>query len=152
DGHIVLMHDEKVDRTTNGKGNVADMTLAELQHLDAGSWKNPKFRGEPVPSLSQIAEVCRGKSIMMLDLKCPGQGPALAEWMRVNQYPADQITLAPWTTEEGAALRKHLPDPPMILIVEEILPPADDSYFRHLKQTGFGGLSIEWKILTPRFI
>ncbi|CAA0079633.1 Glycerophosphodiester phosphodiesterase, cytoplasmic [BD1-7 clade bacterium] len=51
DDEAVIMHDDTVDRTTNGKGNVRDMTLAELQALDAGSWFHEDFTGEPVPSL-----------------------------------------------------------------------------------------------------
>jgi glycerophosphoryl diester phosphodiesterase len=41
DGHIVVMHDDTVDRTTNGSGEVGQMTLAEIQSLDAGSHADP---------------------------------------------------------------------------------------------------------------
>ncbi len=51
DGQLVLMHDRTVDRTTNGKGPVAALTLAELAKLDAGSWKAPHFGGQRVPTL-----------------------------------------------------------------------------------------------------
>ena len=53
DGQLVLMHDATVDRTTNGTGNVSALTLAELKKLDAGSWKGPQFRSEPVPTLDE---------------------------------------------------------------------------------------------------
>ena len=53
DGHPVLMHDETVDRTTNGKGTVAELTLEEVLKLDAGSWKNRRFKGERVPTLAE---------------------------------------------------------------------------------------------------
>ena len=52
DGHLVCMHDEDVKRTTNGKGKVADLTLAELRKLDAGAWFAPRFANtmNPEPS------------------------------------------------------------------------------------------------------
>ncbi|CAA0080969.1 Glycerophosphodiester phosphodiesterase, cytoplasmic [BD1-7 clade bacterium] len=51
DDEAVIMHDDTVDRTTNGKGKVRNMALEELQALDAGSWFHEDFTGEPVPSL-----------------------------------------------------------------------------------------------------
>ncbi len=53
DGKIVVIHDLSVDRTTDGTGIVADMTLAEVQRLDAGTWLGSGFEGERVPTLAQ---------------------------------------------------------------------------------------------------
>ena len=52
----VLMHDEMVNRTTNGKGKLAEMTAAAVQELDAGSWKSAEFAGERVPTLLEAFE------------------------------------------------------------------------------------------------
>lgn len=52
DGIAVLLHDETLRRTTNGRGKVTDYTAAELGALDAGSWFSREFAGEPVPTLS----------------------------------------------------------------------------------------------------
>jgi glycerophosphoryl diester phosphodiesterase len=52
DGELVLMHDEKLQRTTNGRGRVLELTLAELERLDAGAWFGGAFAGERVPSLA----------------------------------------------------------------------------------------------------
>jgi len=53
DGWLVLMHDATVDRTTDGAGAVADMTLAALRRLDAGSWFSAEFAGQRVPTLEE---------------------------------------------------------------------------------------------------
>jgi len=53
DGEPVLLHDETVDRTTNGKGRLAAMALAELQILDAGAWHSQATAGERVPTLAE---------------------------------------------------------------------------------------------------
>lgn len=57
DGHLVCIHDGTVERTTNGTGNVADLTLAEVKHLDAGSWFDPRFAGEKVPTVEQVLQL-----------------------------------------------------------------------------------------------
>ncbi|NLE37096.1 MAG: hypothetical protein GX621_03630 [Pirellulaceae bacterium] len=73
DGHIVAMHDATVDRTTNGKGNVAELTLAELRELDAGSWKNQKFAGERVPTLDEILAKHKGSGCLaVIEIKVEG--------------------------------------------------------------------------------
>lgn len=56
DGEVVVIHDEQVDRTTNGRGRVHDMTLAELKALDAGAWFSPRFSGERIPTLAEVLE------------------------------------------------------------------------------------------------
>lgn len=69
DGHLVLMHDTTVNRTTDGEGSVQFMTLAELQALDAGSWKSPEFAGEPVPTLAEVLEAAQGRGELNLEIK-----------------------------------------------------------------------------------
>lgn len=57
DNEMVVLHDSSVDRTTNGKGKVSDLTLAELKKLDAGSWKAPDFVGERIPTLEEVLDI-----------------------------------------------------------------------------------------------
>lgn len=54
DGVLVCLHDETVDRTTNGTGAITDLTWNDVRTLDAGSWFDPQFRGEPVPTVEQV--------------------------------------------------------------------------------------------------
>ena len=72
DGELFILHDETLDRTTNGTGPASMLTMAQLQQLDAGSWFDPKFRGEQIPSLIQAARECRGQIDLLLDLKEQG--------------------------------------------------------------------------------
>ena len=63
DGALVVIHDATVDRTTSGSGSVADMTLAELRSLDAGSWFDPHFAAQRIPTLRdmlKLAAQCGG--------------------------------------------------------------------------------------------
>ena len=54
DGRLVCIHDSTVDRTTNGTGKVSELTLAQIRKLDAGSWFDPKFAGEKVPTVEEV--------------------------------------------------------------------------------------------------
>jgi glycerophosphoryl diester phosphodiesterase len=56
DGNLVIMHDPTVNRTTNGKGRVADLSFDELRQLDAGSWFSPKFAGTRIPTLREVLQ------------------------------------------------------------------------------------------------
>ena len=58
DGVSFLLHDDTLERTTNGQGIAGQHTWASLQKLDAGSWHSPAFAGEPIPSLDTIAAYC----------------------------------------------------------------------------------------------
>jgi glycerophosphoryl diester phosphodiesterase len=53
DGEIVVMHDSSVERTSDGKGKIAEMTLTELKALDVGAWKGAAFAGERIPTLAE---------------------------------------------------------------------------------------------------
>ena len=64
DGHVVVIHDQTVDRTTDGTGNVTRLPLAALRELDAGSWLSANFRGEKIPTLDEIFETA-GKALFM---------------------------------------------------------------------------------------
>lgn len=54
DGHLVCLHDDTVDRTTDGRGKVSDLTLDQLSHLDAGAWFDESFRGQRVPTIDAV--------------------------------------------------------------------------------------------------
>jgi glycerophosphoryl diester phosphodiesterase len=56
DGRCVLLHDDTVDRTTDGSGRAADMSVEALRRLDAGSWFAPRFAGEPVPTFEEAID------------------------------------------------------------------------------------------------
>lgn len=69
DGHVVLMHDRTVDRTTDGSGRVSSLTLDELRQLDAGSWKDDRFTGERIPTLREALEAADGRGELNLEVK-----------------------------------------------------------------------------------
>ncbi len=75
DGHCILMHDDLLRRTTNGRGEVAQYDLDELKRLDAGRWFGRRFAGEPIPTLEEAIALCIALDLdMNLEIKpCPGR-------------------------------------------------------------------------------
>ncbi|MEK4523351.1 glycerophosphodiester phosphodiesterase [Psychrobacillus sp. FSL W7-1493] len=57
DGELVVIHDEKIDRTSNGQGFIKDMTLSQLEAYDFGAWYSQKCRGEKIPTLREVLYV-----------------------------------------------------------------------------------------------
>lgn len=76
DGELVLVHDESVERTTDGMGKVRDFTLEEIKNLDAGSHKDAKFAGERIPTLCELFELVKDHPTLTLDIE-------------LKEYPTD---------------------------------------------------------------
>lgn len=69
DGQLAVIHDHLLDRTTNGRGLVRDLRMAEIKRLDAGAWKSPQFKGERVPSLTEVLDLARGRVGVAVEIK-----------------------------------------------------------------------------------
>ena len=77
DGEIFLLHDDNLERTSNGWGVAGDLPWSDLLKVDAGSWFSGAFKGEPLPLLSQVADRCRQYGMMAnIEIKpTTGTGP-----------------------------------------------------------------------------
>jgi glycerophosphoryl diester phosphodiesterase len=69
DGHIVAFHDHGTARTTGANHTLAELTLAELRDLDAGSWKNARFAGERIPALEEILAIIPPGKRLFIEIK-----------------------------------------------------------------------------------
>ena len=59
----VLLHDGTIDRTSNGTGNIGDLTLEQLRAYDFGSWFDAKYAGEKIPTFEEFISLCRKLSL-----------------------------------------------------------------------------------------
>jgi glycerophosphoryl diester phosphodiesterase len=96
DGAVVVIHDETVDRTTDGKGEVAALTLEELKRLDAGAKfkgtiKAGALKGERIPTLDEVFAVTAGKCGLNIELKAGGLEPQVAQIMQARNALNDSI-------------------------------------------------------------
>jgi glycerophosphoryl diester phosphodiesterase len=112
----VVIHDPRVERTTDGSGNVRDLSWDELQRLDAGSWFGPTFRGTRIPRLEAVLEESRGRGWVNIELKnydARGDGleevvTALVRRMRLER----EVLLSsfnPLSLRQAARLAPELP-------------------------------------------
>jgi penicillin amidase len=110
DGVLIVRHDATIDRTTNGKGLIKDLTLTELQQLDAGTWFDPKFAGEKIPTLEQLLKVCRGKIDVLLDLKESGAEYAKRVAAAIKEHGEETRTIVGVrSVEQAKEFRQLLP-------------------------------------------
>lgn len=80
DGELVCIHDYTVDRTSNGTGKVADMTLEQLKALDFGSWKSADYAGTKIPTFSEFLVCCRNLGLhAYIELKIGGIAQQLVQ-------------------------------------------------------------------------
>lgn len=85
DGRVVVIHDDTVDRTTNGHGRVRDLTFAELRKLDAG-------KGERLPSLEEVIDLVRGRAHLVVEVKDPAAGlPVLRIFQEREIFPEAHV-------------------------------------------------------------
>lgn len=69
DRQVVVLHDETLNRTTDGKGRVRQRSLADLKQLDAGGWFHPQFSGERLPTLDEVLDLCAGQGLVNIEIK-----------------------------------------------------------------------------------
>lgn len=122
DGRLVLIHDATLERTTDGRGRVAETDFADIRTLDAGNWFAPDFRGERVPAVEEALELLRETGLgANIEMKCdPGMeaetAGALAAALR-GRHPGAPLLISSFETACLAAFRDAAPDLPMGLLL-----------------------------------
>lgn len=121
DGHIVVIHDDAVDRTTNGTGLVTDHTLEALQALDAGSSFSKKFAGERIPTLDEILKRYKGRLHLHTEIK--GRSPKLsagtADEIRSHGMEKE-VTITSFQAPRIEEMRSYAPELPTGWLVHEV--------------------------------
>lgn len=125
DNIAILLHDDTLNRTTNGDGMVAQYTMVELEKMDAGSWYGVKYVGERIPRFSAVAGYLHGLGLMAnVEIKpCPGReaetGKLVAELcIELWRDRLVKPLMASFSVAALTAARKAAPDAPMGLLVE----------------------------------
>jgi glycerophosphoryl diester phosphodiesterase len=151
DNAIVLMHDDTVDRTSSGRGAVRRFDLKAIRALDAGSWFDPRFKGERVPTLEEgLAQWARLGLMPQIEIKpCPGRAAETgAEVARATarlwpkRLPRPLLSSFVMLSLETA--RAAAPSLPLAWLTERI--PAD--WRRRVEKLGCAALHCNHKHLT----
>ena len=143
DGVIVAFHDDTVDRTTNGVGEIALMTLEEVKSLDAGFWFSPTFAGTRVPTLEEVLTENKGKGIIYLDIKTKDQAQGLANAVNASEFPLEDLWFwTPGNKPYAAEIRSLLPEAKIVWGTPDPSWQTDPNYFSNLRELGVIGFSI----------
>lgn len=130
DDAVILLHDDTVDRTTNGKGLAAALTLADYKSLDAGAWFGPRWAGAKVPTLAETVE-CLDRLGLTCNLEikpCPGRERetargVIAELRRVWPKGKKLPLLSSFAYDSLLEAQEFGPEFPLGLLLED--DPAD---------------------------
>lgn len=124
DGELVIMHDDRVDRTTNASGYISDFTLAELRQLDAGSTYSKEFAGESIMTLDELLEEFYHQVGLLIELKNPQAYPGIEEkvaTLLLGYEDVSSIILQSFDVESMRKMHELLPD----LQVGVLIRPTD---------------------------
>jgi len=152
DGVPILMHDDTLDRTTNGKGLVADMMWSDIKNLDAGTWFGAAFGETRVPVLGELLSLAREAGLRLnLELKpCPGRARATAMVVLIEAaklWPeAEPVPLISSFDIEALSIAAQLhPDWPRGLLLDE----WREDWRELVSKTNATTLNLNVDLLTP---
>lgn len=121
DGVPVLLHDDDVDRTTDGHGPVRQTSYAGLRKLDAGTWFAPEHAGVRVPALSELLAALPDDARVLLEIKGPhtdAQLTAILDAVEGSDVD-DRVLLQSFERDELARLHRMRPGRPLGLLTEQ---------------------------------
>lgn len=132
DGIPVLLHDENLFRTTGDHHLVSELSLAEVKKLDAGSYKSLVFDDEPIPTLEEALQLARGRLKMLLHMKLPDSGPAIADVIRKTAFPVADTWVMSDELETITTMRQLVPGARLVHLVFKLPaePAAQQEYVR----------------------
>ncbi|MHA6260260.1 glycerophosphodiester phosphodiesterase [Sporosarcina sp. CAU 1771] len=113
DGELIIIHDDKVDRTTNGSGLVSVFTLEELKQLDAGGGYHEDFSGEQLITLQELMEEFHGHVGLLLEIKKPSMNIGIEEKVAevLRQYSdLSNVIVQSFDAESMRKMNKLLPE------------------------------------------
>jgi glycerophosphoryl diester phosphodiesterase len=149
DGHIVAMHDASLKRTAGVDRLVADCTLDELRSYDVGSWKDPKFAGERVPTLQELLSTVPPGKRFFVELKGDwGNIEPLDRALAASNLSAKQVVFICLNADVIACIKKVLSQCPAYWIVEfrrddhGNWQPTSDEILASAAESNFDGLDL----------
>src|SRR2546427_1606284 len=149
DDHLVIIHDDTVDRTTNGTGPVAGQTLAALQTLDAGAWFGEAFAGARIPTLADVLTRYQGRAHLHIELK----GHTVHLPQRTVDFVhahgmAQHVTFTSFQHPHLRKMRAYAPELPIGWLVGEI----SDAVIAQAHALGCTQLCPRASLVTPEIV
>ena len=153
DGKIIVSHDGDTKRTTGTAKKIAESTLAELRDLDAGSWKDPKWKSEKLPTLTEVLALIPDGKRLVIEIKCGVEVlPELERDLKACGKPASQLVIISFHYDVCAQAKKLFPKIPVLFLASfkqdkasGKWTPTPDSLIEKAKAAGLEGLNLSFK-------
>jgi glycerophosphoryl diester phosphodiesterase len=144
DGQLVLLHDATLDRTSDGRGPVSSIPLADLRRLDAGAWYGESFRGERIPELAPFLRWIEARPGFgaALEVKAAGVGAEVARlaWASPGR---DRLAIYAFDPAEIRAAKAAVPQLPCILLLYLDADPG--GVLATIDACGADGADVPWQ-------
>jgi glycerophosphoryl diester phosphodiesterase len=154
DGQVVVIHDHTTDRTTDIKGTIERMTLAEVKEADAGSWFGPEFAGERIPTLREVLKLTKGKVVTVVEIKQRGIADKVIKEIRDAKSVAETVLISFHESALRDAQKIH-PRIPRAFLVGGKKPIKKSSAVLDLIQQAVelgGALDLSKGIISPQLV
>ena len=140
DDHLVVMHDDAVDRTTDGTGAIRDLDFSKIRALDAGD-------GEQVPTLVEVLDLGRGKVKLLCELKGDGVEDAAVDAVKAHSME-EGVFFTSFSMERLECVRRRGED----LLIGAILPDPKEEDIARALELGASGIGVHYRNLCLRQI
>lgn len=153
DGQVICLHDADTKRTTGVAKKVAESTLAELRTLEAGSWKDAKWRGERIPTLAEALAALPAGKRLVIEIKCGVEVmPALERDLKAAGRPHAQLVIISFKHDVCAAAKQRFPNLPVLYLssfkqdkATGAWTPTAAELIQMAKSAGLDGLNLSYK-------
>jgi len=159
DNVLILIHNDTLDETTNGKGPISAMDYAQIRELDAGSWKDKKYAGEKIPTLMEVLDFAKGKVCLSLDLKDEAAIPAMLNAIK-NADMVDDVVICGCCEPQARAIWDINKDVTVVLNTDsqlDQLAKLDNAdfireYIRRACRERFAALNVSFRFVTEELV
>lgn len=156
DGTVVLMHDKTIDRTTDGTGLVTELTVQQLQSLDAGSWKHSRYAGERVPTLTEALRLLKDSGCQpVIEIKMEGISQRVIHDVRALEM-VDQVAVIAFSQNVVREIRQLEPSLPCAWLSSENLEGTAaqraDWLAARAQECGTDLVDLSYKMLSPELV
>jgi glycerophosphoryl diester phosphodiesterase len=152
DGELVLLHDDRLERTTDGRGRARAQTLSTIRHYDAGNWFHSSFAGERVPTLAEaiavLTELGLGANVeLKAERRCAVETGAAAADIVAQLWPAElpPPLISSFNAAAVAAARDRVPEIARSLLVRTVT----GSWRRRAESLGCTTVNADHRLLRP---
>jgi glycerophosphoryl diester phosphodiesterase len=150
------MHDKTIERTTNGVGKVTQQSIVDLKKLDAGSWKDPKFAGEKIPTLREALTLLRGSGCQgVIEIKMEGISEKVVQVVRELKM-IDEVAVIAFSQNVVRDVRRLEPEITCAWLTrEELTGSASDRaswIVQHARKCNVSIVDLSYKMLSADLV